>query len=169
MRESQASIVAWANQTFGPAASTVRVVARANEEMAELLRAITWGAEPSKIAVEAADVAIVLCRAAAAVNEMPLFSNAAAARSEAPLKPALHANRAIADLLLEIDRSGGGAEFFVARLITRAFFFLHRVCEAAGSTLAEEVDSKMAINRARTWNLDGSGHGYHVRADQDAA
>jgi hypothetical protein len=38
--EDQESISAWADQTFGPASSNARVAAKANEEMAELLRAL---------------------------------------------------------------------------------------------------------------------------------
>jgi hypothetical protein len=36
-----------------------------------------------------------------------------------------------------------------------------------GKDLAAEIDRKMAVNRAREWRLDGSGHGYHVR-DKEA-
>ena len=38
--EDQESMSAWADQTFGPASSNARVAARANEGMAELLRAL---------------------------------------------------------------------------------------------------------------------------------
>lgn len=31
-----------------------------------------------------------------------------------------------------------------------------------GGSLMAEVDRKMAINRAREWTVDASGHGYHV-------
>jgi protein gp37 len=42
---------------------------------------------------------------------------------------------------------------------------LQTQCEAAGVPLfmLSEIDRKMAINRLRKWNLDGTGHGYHVR------
>lgn len=38
--------IGWADQIFGPASSNARVAARANEEMAELLRALTADIEP---------------------------------------------------------------------------------------------------------------------------
>jgi hypothetical protein len=38
--EDQESSGAWVDQTFGPASSNARVAARANEGMAELLRAL---------------------------------------------------------------------------------------------------------------------------------
>lgn len=61
-RETQQSITEWADSAFGPAPSIARIAARANEEMAELLRAATSDAPPDKIAAEAADVVIVMYR-----------------------------------------------------------------------------------------------------------
>jgi NTP pyrophosphatase (non-canonical NTP hydrolase) len=60
--ETQRSIARWAEETFGPASSNARVAARANEEMAELLRALTANDNHPKAAEEIADVVIVLCR-----------------------------------------------------------------------------------------------------------
>jgi NTP pyrophosphatase (non-canonical NTP hydrolase) len=100
MIESQESITKWANETFGLSTSNMRVAARANEEMAELLRALSVDDQNQKALDECADVFIVLCR----------------------------------------------------------------VVSNLGGDFQELIDRKMEINRARTWNLDGSGHGYHVRA-----
>lgn len=62
--ETQDSIAAWANETFGAVGSNARVAARANEEMAELLRALTADDYSKKADSEAADVVIVLFRLA---------------------------------------------------------------------------------------------------------
>lgn len=62
--ECQHSISQWAEDTFGPVSSNARVAARANEEMAELLRALTCGDNNDKAASEIADVFIVLYRLA---------------------------------------------------------------------------------------------------------
>jgi NTP pyrophosphatase (non-canonical NTP hydrolase) len=63
MAESQHSISEWAEETFGPSGSDVRVAARANEEMAELLRACCMDdVSAEKKREEIADVVIVLCR-----------------------------------------------------------------------------------------------------------
>ena len=59
-RETQASIEAWRVETFGPSKTTVRMAARANEEMAELLRALTVDDANPAAASECADVVIVL-------------------------------------------------------------------------------------------------------------
>ena len=63
--ETQASISLWAEETFGPAGSNVRVAARANEEMAELLRALAVDDADPKAGEEVADIVIVLYRLAA--------------------------------------------------------------------------------------------------------
>lgn len=62
VKETGATIAGWAAATFGPAHDPARVAARANEEMAELLRAATSQQPPSKLIEEAADVVIVLAR-----------------------------------------------------------------------------------------------------------
>jgi hypothetical protein len=99
MSENQQSISIWASETFGAAGSNIRVAARANEEMAELIRALSVDDNHPKAAEEIADIVIVL----------------------------------------------------------------YRVAERLGIDLLSEIDRKMAINRLRKWNLDGTGHGYHVR------
>lgn len=39
---------------------------------------------------------------------------------------------------------------------------LHRLLALAGMDLAEQVDAKMEVNRARTWRAAGDGTGGHV-------
>jgi hypothetical protein len=60
--EDQESISAWTDQTFGPASSNARVAARANEGMAEPLRALIADHNHAKTAEKVANVVIVLCR-----------------------------------------------------------------------------------------------------------
>lgn len=62
MHMGQYGISKWAEETFGPASSNARVAARANEEMAELLRALTADDNHEKAAEEIADIVIVLYR-----------------------------------------------------------------------------------------------------------
>lgn len=62
--ETQKTISDWANETFGTATSNMRIAVRANEEMAELLRALSADDYSSKAGEEIADVLIVLCRVA---------------------------------------------------------------------------------------------------------
>src|SRR6185436_19430278 len=62
MTETQKSISMWANETFGSSGSNMRVAVRANEEMAELLRALSVDDNNQKALDECTDVVIVLCR-----------------------------------------------------------------------------------------------------------
>ncbi len=95
--ETQSSIAAWIAATFGRVTSNARIVSRANEEMAELLRCVTIDDAHPDLAEEMADIIIVLCRLA----------------------------------------------------------------ERLGVDLHEQIARKMAVNRARKWETDGSGCGYH--------
>lgn len=62
LKETQLSISEWAEETFGPSGSNARAIARANEEMAELIRHAASDDRHSKIAEEIADIVIVLMR-----------------------------------------------------------------------------------------------------------
>lgn len=43
---------------------------------------------------------------------------------------------------------------------------LYRLANRMGVNLNVEIDKKMAVNRARKWNRDNTGHGYHVKDTQ---
>ncbi len=60
MREDQTTIERWRTETFGPTSSTMRIAVRANEEMSELLRALSTDDGNPKAAEEVADIVIVL-------------------------------------------------------------------------------------------------------------
>jgi hypothetical protein len=162
INETQESISEWAEEAFGPVSSNARVAARANEELAELLRALSTDDNSPKAAEEAADVAIVLYRLRARMGFAPAFVK------QSPdflavnnLHAATGANYGMEHLLRLLARDDGhaNAEYFI-RLV---FVGLNELAARMGFNLAEEVDRKMAVNRSRVWNLDGSGHGYHVR------
>jgi len=63
-QETQSTISQWAQDTFGPSSSNLRIAIRANEEMAELLKALIVKGLEDKAAEEVADVFIVLYRLA---------------------------------------------------------------------------------------------------------
>lgn len=42
---------------------------------------------------------------------------------------------------------------------------LMRFAHEVGGDLYDAIDAKMAINRKRTWKLDGTGNAQHVKAD----
>lgn len=158
MIETQDSICAWANETFGPVTTTARVVARANEEMAELLRCLTTGAD-AKAPEECADVAIVLCRAAKRLGIiLTLDSPPAAGRGALP--QAAHANISLGYALVNL--ASDDQHPMVLYEIRDVVGHLSCCCTALGTSLADAIDAKMKINRARVWKKDGTGHGYHV-------
>lgn len=64
MSETQQSVAQWCTETFGPAASNMRIATRANEEMSELLALLAADDNAMKAGEEAADVVICLMRLA---------------------------------------------------------------------------------------------------------
>ncbi len=60
----QYEISAWADDVFGESSSNAGIAARANEEMAELLNALTDDDTNVEAGEEIADVFIILCRLA---------------------------------------------------------------------------------------------------------
>jgi NTP pyrophosphatase (non-canonical NTP hydrolase) len=168
MSETQASISAWAEQTFGPVSSHARVAARANEEMAELLRCLTVDEHHPKAGEEIADVVIVLARLATrlGVDLARDFPVKAPARTRhlatlpGPFAQAACANEQLAILLRALSLE---VEFMAASLLLTVVIDLHILAAHLGADVQQQVDAKMAVNRARQWQLDGSGHGYHVR------
>jgi hypothetical protein len=160
-KETQATISDWATDIFGPASSNARVAARANEELAELLRVLTADPESPKALEEAADVVIVLYRLAARMGqELRLHINPIM-NPESPLRWAAWASDRLARALVffaEDDDSG-----FAFNRTQECVTMLTSMAHQMGKDLAAEIDRKMAVNRTREWRLDGSGYGYHVR------
>jgi NTP pyrophosphatase (non-canonical NTP hydrolase) len=50
----------------------------------------------------------------------------------------------------------------IGREAADVVILLHRLVALAGMDLADEVDAKMAVNRARIWKPAGDGTGGHV-------
>jgi hypothetical protein len=160
--ETQATIEAWRADSFGPLASLPSGLARANEEMAELVKAVTVGADPAQIAEEAADVAITLCGAAerCGTDLTPIMT-----RRDLSIDPAaviaIKANSLLAHTM-EIVTCERISASTIGIYIDIVVAMMAKLCASLGFNLADEVNDKMAINRARTWRLDGAGHGYHL-------
>ncbi len=64
------------------------------------------------------------------------------------------------DELEEAIRAGDIAE--AGREAADVVILLHRLVALAGLDLNDQVDAKMAINRARSWKAAGDGTGGHV-------
>jgi hypothetical protein len=164
-KETQASISDWATDTFGPASSNARVAARANEELAELLRVLTVAPDSPKVMEKAADTVIVLYRLAARMGqELRLYINPIM-NPESPLRWAAWASDRLARALVFFAEDDDSPDAFTP--LQGCVTMLGSLAHQMGKDLAAEIDRKMAVNRAREWRLDGSGHGYHVR-DKEA-
>ena len=50
----------------------------------------------------------------------------------------------------------------IGREAADVVILLHRLVALAGMELSEQVDAKMAVNRARKWKAAGDGTGGHV-------
>jgi hypothetical protein len=169
MRETQQTISAWIEETFGPVDNNLRVVARANEEMAEVLRCISAGRPYDGLGEECADVAICLCRLAARMGfDLSMQSAKLGPAGELVAVHAASANKAMAEMFLacclrdDHPRIKDFAEDVIVCLDLAARHELRGF-----GTLEDEIDKKMAVNRARKWELDGTGCGYQ-RAEDSA-
>jgi hypothetical protein len=169
MRETQESIAIWADAAFGVAPKLLRILARANEEMAELLRAVTSSKTPHEIATEAADVAIVLARVGKIVGNDLIALCGVQVRERnwngaEVEKTATRANHMLSHAMLLTSYS--------EKEDPRPVFYLERtmihlaiVVASVRLDLGSYIDAKMAVNRMRVWKRDGTGHGYHIRQD----
>jgi NTP pyrophosphatase (non-canonical NTP hydrolase) len=64
------------------------------------------------------------------------------------------------DELDQAVRANDPAE--IGREAADVAILLHRLVALAGMDLAEQVDAKMTVNRARRWRAAGDGTGGHV-------
>lgn len=167
-RETQASISRWAEETFGPVGSNFRVATRANEEVAELLRAVAADKPAESIIDECADIAIVNARLADRVG-IDFFAQLD--RYVDVLPHGLVLDGTVEGFAIEAHKSMG---HIIDRVLTGNHYDagvwmgtlarkLVMICILLGGDIFARIDAKMTVNRARVWKLDGDGHGYHVR------
>ncbi len=162
--ETQQTISRWAQQTFGEPGSNFRVVVRATEEMAELLKALATQQTNDKILEEAADVAIVMYRYAERLRVQISTSCFPANRSRYAAEDlAAQANIRLAEIIEMLAICDDNR--YTSYCINQLYWFLEQICVKLQSNLQKQVDAKMVINRERKWRLDESGHGYHVKEE----
>jgi hypothetical protein len=75
---------------------------------------------------------------------------------------AARANAEMSELLTKLTMDDGHPK--AGEEMADVAVCLFRLAERMGYDLLAEVDKKMFVNRARQWELDGPGHGQHVRA-----
>lgn len=77
-----------------------------------------------------------------------------------PIRIAVRANQEMAELLVAIADDNLEKASEEAADVLICFEQMARVCNWV---LEQEKQRKMKINRARRWNTDGRGTGYHVK------
>lgn len=81
--------------------------------------------------------------------------------SENNMRVATRANEEMSELLKELSIHDSSEKSFEEA--ADVVIVLYRLFERNGRSLQDEINHKMAINRARDWKLDGTGHGYHIK------
>lgn len=155
-QETQKTVAAWCEETFGAAVNDRRLLVRANLEMAELLNVIDTGAPAEKVAEEAADVLIVLSRLGERHN-VNLWVTVE--ETKMVIGWAFLANERLTTLLSVAAYEGHTLPLLPLHDLAR---YLTLLTSGLGVDLAEAIDRKMVINRARKWKLDGTGCGQHI-------
>lgn len=89
------------------------------------------------------------------------WANSTFGKSVSNLRVATRANEEMAELLSELSVDDSSEK--AVEECADVYIVLCRVVENLGFDFQRAVDRKMDINSARRWNLDGSGHGYHVK------
>lgn len=80
------------------------------------------------------------------------------------LRSAVRLNEEMAELLKSL--SVGDPIDKVANEIADVYIVLCRIATNTRVDIHEVVETKMKINRARKWQIDGTGHGYHVKEEK---
>jgi hypothetical protein len=165
MIETQTTINAWADATFGPCDNMQRLVARANQEMAELLSEITMPiVNIERISEECADVAHILFRVAGWAGEdlMPIFQIDNLIVPNEVYGPATRANEIMSFILGRLSSGNAVRREDIGRNVAMIMIKLCEVCAVCKIPLGDAIDRKMVVLRSRKWNLAGDGTAYHV-------
>lgn len=159
--ETQETIEAWANLTFGPNRTVPVMLARATQEMAELLLAVHQVTpDLDRIAMECADVCIVLCRPSALLGHdiTVIMNHIGFDGSRGFLRHAITANSRLAQCVAHYNEPNFFLPFVLDDIVTQ----MGQCCAAAGRILGVMVSKKMSINKGRVWKLFGDGTGQHI-------
>ncbi len=169
MRETQQTIAQWADASFGPCKDVLSSIARAGQEMAELVKCVVEGGTVDDAVEEAADVVICLARAGEKLD-YDLLQSSRTFIGEDPTGSSPTGLALAASLYLGMAalRATTGADDTLVTLLS-SVRMLDIFVSAVGLDLEEVIDAKMVVNRRRQWRRDGHGHGYHIDPGAAAA
>lgn len=162
--ETQASILAWARETFGHNEPKI-IASRCALEVAELLHRIVYGAPPEKIIDECADVAVMISQVAE-LREIDAALEAAMMGPTTMPDPIILAGEVTAKFgtifqLLRWPNTTPRERTIYGEL----WKCLEGIVELVGGptlTLVEARDNKMKVNRGRKWHTAADGRSQHV-------
>lgn len=89
------------------------------------------------------------------------WANATFGSTGSNLRVAIRANEELSELLQVLVKDDNDPKAIVE--VADVIIVLMRLAERSGYNIEDEIDRKMAINRARQWVLDGSGCGHHKK------
>jgi len=176
--ETQKTIVAWAIETFGDLGTLPKLAARMNTEVAEVLREIvSEPMDPFKVALECADVAIILFRICEITDidlreKVPGLPDMGWIEEPGAWERAALLLQGCAALASSVPHGDDPIPFqadWFAREVTGIGRMLEDLSNFVGVPLNMAIDRKMQINRARKWvqGKDGSDHWVRVSDPAD--
>ena len=168
--ETSRSIYDWQRATFGEYTSHFRQVSRAIAEMAELVDAVTLGDSDQEIIRECADVAIVMYGYIEA-SKIDIKVRQVATLHDVDLNYLVaQANCGLGRVLLILASTHDTKRDLIQETATEVswlYYLLEEMCAELHGNLADAVDEKMQINRARKWICNGSAHSKHVKIKEE--
>ena len=161
INETHRCIYMWAEQVFEKRLAPV-IAARTSLEICELVIAYMGEHSREKKVEEIADCAIMMWQLAFAhnIDARPVSSTSfISALEESPVGYALAIFRSFATYM---ERANAKGAHDAPEHLKKALMALEELANIEGIELPGEVDRKMLINRARTWEKLVSGHFQHV-------
>lgn len=172
LHETPASILKWSADTFGPR-TILEIATRASTEVNELMCGIINQGNVKSIHDEFADCGVMLWQVAEllGIPARPRFQTPPNIQQRVELVAAQFNRRfgtVIEELILDSMRTPTELKdhsLGVARLVhSDVLKLLELLAYKFGIELAEHVDVKMVINRARNWQRLGNGNYQHTEA-----
>lgn len=164
MKWNQKTIHQWGINTFGAAAlNTLGVAVRMARETVELSSYLVVGDDAEKVAMEAADVAIVLLQVANCLGidtEMIALNEDLDAVIMNEIDVSIRLNTATIDLISAVMNMAEGKQ--IVNHIRTIITCLHALEELYEFDLKEKIQIKMDINEARQWKQNADGSFQHV-------
>lgn len=174
LRTLQSDINEWQEETFGPIKDLELMALRCMEEAVELSMAIK-SKDEDKVADELADVFIVLCAVDKAfefnypsgshvgVKDPDEDMNRISREHTAEMSYGIISN--LSDILVLGNQATDGFNHWIE--ISDIVRSLNTLANSYDVSLMRSILNKMAINRARKWNVTPEGVGYHEKETKD--